>query len=97
MTQARLPTANNSKKVKDKIRYDYVGLSHKGLVSSLESCDRTIKKVGEAENVAVIDLSKNLSGNEKYFVDHVHTTSAGSEAIAKEIVQYCLQFMLQTR
>lgn len=95
MTQARLPTADNLDKVKGKIRYGYVRLNHVGLVNAFEACDRTVRAVGKAENVNVLDLSKKLSGNEKYFVDHVHTTPVGSAAIAKEVVQFCLQFLLQ--
>ncbi len=90
MTQARLPTTDNFDKVKGKIRYDYVGLNHAGLFSAFEACDRAIRATGKKENVPVLDLSKKLSGNEVYFVDHVHTNPAGSEVISKEVIQFCL-------
>lgn len=95
ITQARLPTEDNLDKVKDKIRYRYVRLNHARLVRAFDACDRAIQDVGEKDNVPVLDLAKKISGNEKYFVDHVHTNPEGSVAIAKEVVQFSLQFLLR--
>ncbi len=95
MTQARLPTRDNLDKVKGKVLYDYVRLNPVGLVNAFEVCDRAVRSAGKKENVPVLDLSQKLSGNREYFIDHVHTTPEGSEAIAKEVVQYCVQFLFK--
>ena len=82
-TEARLVNASTSPADRRKIAYEFVGLSHDALVRAFEACDRAILTVGRDEEVPVLDLSGRLSGRPHLFEDHVHTTAAGSEALAR--------------
>ena len=88
LTQARLVTADNSPTEKQEIRYDYVHLSHQGLVQAFEDCDEAVLNAAKAGGVDVLDLSELLSDQSKFFVDHVHTTPVGSEAIAQAVAGF---------
>jgi lysophospholipase L1-like esterase len=46
-----------------------------------------IRGIAAREDVPVIDASSIMSGNTVYFLDHVHTTSAGSQRLADVVAQ----------
>lgn len=93
LTQARLPTAKSSAQDKQRVLYDYVRLSHDGLVKAFEACDEVTLAAGAAEDVPVLDLATPLSGRTELFGDHVHTTAAGSQAIASLTAKFLAEVL----
>ncbi|MCP5096040.1 MAG: hypothetical protein GY943_10840 [Chloroflexi bacterium] len=94
ITQARLPTADSDAAAKDMIRYDFAKLSHVGLVAAFAEIDEIIAEVGEEKETAVLDLSP-LNGQSDLFSDHVHTTPAGSQAIAEAFATFLIEQLEQ--
>jgi hypothetical protein len=84
ITQARLPTESNEDEVAHLIAYELVLLSHKGLIKAFVTTDAAIEAVAAEKRVTVIDLS-DLNGRTDFFLDHVHTTTVGSQAIAERV------------
>ncbi|HVM94856.1 MAG TPA: SGNH/GDSL hydrolase family protein [Candidatus Acidoferrales bacterium] len=95
-TQARLVTAKNDAEQRRKIRYDYVQLSHDGLLHAFNDCDAATRRVAAEEHTGFLDLSDMLSGRQNLFDDHVHTTRDGSHAIANAVAAYLQQQMAPT-
>jgi lysophospholipase L1-like esterase len=87
-TEARLITPSNSDPERQRIAYELAGLSHDALVRAFEACDRTVFTVAGDEKVSVLDLSARYSGRPDLFEDHVHTTAAGSEALARATSEF---------
>jgi lysophospholipase L1-like esterase len=65
-----------------------VNLSHDALVRAFADCDKAIFRVANAEGVPVLDLAAMFSGQSELFSDHIHTTPAGSEALAKATADF---------
>lgn len=84
ITQARLPTESNEDEVAHLIAYELVLLSHEGLIKAFAATDAAIEAVAEEKEVPLIDLS-DLNGRTDFFLDHVHTTTVGSRAIAERV------------
>jgi hypothetical protein len=82
LTQARLLTPSNTPGEREKIAYEFVNLSHEALLRAFADCDKAVFAVALADKVPVLDLSRMLSGQPALFEDHVHTTPAGSNALA---------------
>lgn len=80
--QARLVHRNNTEEQRQKIRYDYVRLTHSALCQAFEKIDTILHKVAANKGVKVIGASTRLNGREEYFLDHVHLNMAGSAALA---------------
>ncbi len=87
-TQARLVTQSNTPAEKEKIAYELVELSPEALLRAFEDSDRAIFKVAQANDVPVLDLSGIFTGRSELFEDHVHTTAAGSEALARATAEF---------
>jgi lysophospholipase L1-like esterase len=87
VVQPRLVHANNGPDDMRKIGYQLVGLSHQGLLEAFSRCDAVIRGIATREDLAVIDASGVMSGSTVYFLDHVHTTSAGSQRLADVVAQ----------
>lgn len=82
MTQARLVARNNTQEQRKKIEYDYVLLTHEALCEAFEKTDEIIADVAEKKGVFLIDASKQITGKDYVFDDHVHLTASGSEELA---------------
>lgn len=82
MTQARLVARNNTQEQREKIQYDYVLLTHEALCEAFEKTDEIIADVAEKKSVFLIDASKQITGKDYVFDDHVHLTASGSEELA---------------
>lgn len=82
MTQARLVARNNTQEQRKKIQYDYVLLTHEALCEAFEKTDEIIADVAEKKSVFLIDASKQITGKDYVFDDHVHLTASGSEELA---------------
>ena len=96
LTQARLISDSNTEAERKKICLDYVKLSYTGLSRAFADCDQALRRVAEAKGAELIDLSRELSGRPELFTDQVHTTPAGSEAIARAVSEH-LEHLLGTR
>ncbi|MCL5958839.1 MAG: SGNH/GDSL hydrolase family protein [Chloroflexi bacterium] len=88
LTQARLSVASNGEADRKRIGYDLVGLSHHALVRAFADTDRAILAVAREKGVPVLDLSGMFSGQSELFHDEVHTTTAGSEALARATADF---------
>ncbi len=93
LTQARLLTPSNTPAEREKIAYEFVNLSHEALLRAFADCDRAVFTVARADNVPVLDLSRMFTGQPALFEDHIHTTAAGSNALARATADF-LQPML---
>ena len=93
LTQARLVRALNSDEEKAKIGYEHVRLSHEALVRAFSDCDDRIRSVAQSEDVALLELGAVAFGRSDWFVDHVHTTSLGSESLAEATTEFLLPLL----
>lgn len=83
MIEARLVTPENTSKEKERISYDYVLLTHEGLCRAFEMQDAIIYDVGQKKGVRVMDVSKQVTGRDELFANHIHLNPAGSAQLAK--------------
>lgn len=95
LTQAHLVMPQNDEAERRLIRYDYIQLSHDGLVRAFADCDAAVRRVASLEQIGLLDLSSELSGRRTLFSDHVHTTAAGSRAIADAVASFLRQQIAQ--
>jgi hypothetical protein len=96
-TQARLVAPFNTEADRQKIGYELVNLSHEALIRALADCDKAIFAMAKTKAVPVLDLSKMFTGRTELFYDHVHTTPAGSQAIAKAVADFLQHILDQSR
>jgi len=89
--EERMVAPNNTKEQMKRIRYDFISSSmdHAHLVRLYTACDSIIVRVGRELNVRVIDLNPYLQFKaDSLFADHVHTTQAGSEVLARGYAEF---------
>jgi lysophospholipase L1-like esterase len=84
VTEASLATADASEEARRRIQYDYVGFDHPTLVRAYTLFNDAVRAVARERGVPLLDLDRSLSGRLELFADHVHTTTAGSQAYAEE-------------
>jgi hypothetical protein len=87
MTEARLASESNTESQKSRIHYEYVRLTHQGLLRSYEAVEETVRQVSSEKGVDLIDVSKNMDGKDEFFVDQVHLTEKGSAELARITAQ----------
>lgn len=85
LTQAHLVTAAATDEDRDRIAYEYQGLSHDALARAFDECNEAVRRVAAAKGADLIDLAPELSGRSELFHDHIHTTPRGSEALARTV------------
>lgn len=83
MTQPRLVTPSMSESDRRRISYHYLSLTPEGLLNAYRRSDRIIETVTSSTESTLFDASDTLTGRSQYFVDHVHFTERGSEAMAE--------------
>jgi len=83
-TQARLVVPDNDDEARRRIGYSLVGLSHAAILEGYAACDAAARRVAASERVPLLDLAA-LNGRQELFRDHVHTTAAGSAALADAV------------
>ncbi len=81
--QARLPVPDNSPEALSRINFDVHHLSHDQLCEGFARMDRILEEVSREDDVVLVDASSELSGQVEYFVDHIHLSQDGSEAMAR--------------
>jgi len=87
-TQPHLPTVENEARVRGRVRYDFVGLTHGALCRAFEQCEAATRAVASEKDCALLDLSAEFSGREDVFADHVHVNRQGSQALARAVADY---------
>ena len=93
MTQGRLVASNNTEAQEARISYEYVGLTHQGLVTAFDKTDEIIHQVGASKGAMVIDVSRRLSGRDEIFRDHVHLTDQGADELAQLVASHLDEFL----
>jgi len=93
MTEARLVSPGNTAADKERIGYDMVLLTHETLLKAFEATDWILRDVAMEKQVRLIDASSDLSGRADLFLDTVHLTDRGSDALA-DIVAASLEQLL---
>lgn len=88
LTQAVLVSSDNTEEDLSRIDGRYAGLARAALMRAIRDCERIVREVASSEGVALCDLAAELSGRSELFTDHVHTTAAGSEAIAATVAGF---------
>ncbi len=83
VTEARLVAPDNGPGQKKLVRYYIAKMNHEGLCESYARMDRMAKEIARDKDIPLIDASALLSGRDAYFVDHVHLSDAGSQALAE--------------
>jgi lysophospholipase L1-like esterase len=83
VTEARLVATANRADQHQRIRYDYVGLDHDTLLAAYGAIDAAVERVAVSKHVPLIDAHAVLGGVDANFLDHVHLTPSGSDALAE--------------
>jgi hypothetical protein len=82
MTEARLLESKNTTEEKKKIQYDFQSLTPEKLLQATLEAEAILKQVAQNKNAVLIDASAAMSGHLRYFKDHIHLSTDGSEKIA---------------
>ncbi len=61
------------------------GITYKQYKSAFDLFNQTIREVGAANRVLVIDLAKEIPASREYIIDVVHANDAGSKMMARRI------------
>ncbi len=87
VTQARLLAPENGPAERARLNLAYVGLDHAAALRAYADVDAALRDVAAREQAPLLEASARLSGRSELFVDHVHTTAAGSEALARFLAE----------
>ena len=82
VTEARLVSRKNEDADKKRINYEFVLLTHEGLNHAFEEEDRILREISNEKQVHLTDSSAALSGRSEFFLDAVHLTDRGSDALS---------------
>lgn len=93
MTQARLVASENTNIQKKRIGYHYVLLTHDALCEAFDKTDEIIKDVAKKKGVFLIDASKQITGKDYAFEDHIHLTPQGSKELAEMTAQHLAELL----
>lgn len=83
VTQPTLVMEDNTAADRERIGYHYIGFTHERLAEILAACRDAVLEVAREQGAPSIDAYAEMSGQSRYFMDHVHTSPEGSEAIAR--------------
>ncbi len=88
VTQARLVSDSNTKKEIEEITRAS-NLTHETLLRGYRIIDETLRRSArENENTLLWDLSPRITGQSKYFQDHVHVNNLGSKKLAQLTAEF---------
>jgi lysophospholipase L1-like esterase len=82
VTEARLVSKKNEDADRKRINYEMVLLTHEALYHAFEEEDRILREISNEKEVYLTDSSAVLSGRSEFFLDAVHLTDRGSEALS---------------
>ena len=82
VTEARLVSKKNEDADRKRLNYEMVLLTHEALYHAFEEEDRILREISNEKQVYLTDSSAVLSGRSEFFLDAVHLTDRGSEALS---------------
>jgi len=82
VTEARLVSKKNEDADRKRINYEMVLLTHEALYHAFKEEDRILREISNEKQVHLTDSSAVLSGRSEFFLDAVHLTDRGSEALS---------------
>lgn len=93
--EERLPSPAGTKDEERLINYSCQPRlrSHADLVDAFARCDAVIRSVGDQRSVPILDVNHLMNGNANYFVDHIHTSVAGSRFIADHYYEFLVPYV----
>jgi lysophospholipase L1-like esterase len=97
VTQARLVTPDNTAEQKRRIKYERHLLTHEAVCEAYESMDGILKQVAREKNVPLVDASKELTGKDELFKDHVHLRRKGSKDLAEVIADNMERLLIERK
>lgn len=62
---------------------------------NLELYNNVIRRLGDEENVLVIDLARELPYHEQYFYDCIHFSNKGAKKVADIVYKYLCPFLME--
>lgn len=83
--EPHLAAPDNSETTKERIYYEYVGLTHEGLLAAYDEIEQILRAVAAEKRVTLIDASAAISGRDALFVDHVHLNADGAVEMARVV------------
>lgn len=83
MIEPRLVEPDNSPAELERIYFQYVGLTHEGLVAAYQRTDDILREVAAEKKVMLIEASSSITGRDEFFVDHVHLTKPGADELGR--------------
>ena len=83
MIEPRLVEPENSPAELERIYFNYVALTHEGLVAAFQRIDDILREVAAEKKVMLIETSSAITGRDELFVDHVHLTKAGADELGR--------------
>ncbi len=92
-TQPHLPMPGNESRVKRKVRYDYVLLTHPAVCRAFEQCEEAARDVSREKACPLLDLSGQYSGREELLADQVHLTETGDRTVARTVASFFETFI----
>ncbi len=84
-TQGRLVHPDNTPGEIERLRFNFVKLTHEAWCRAFADCDRTIEEVAAHKSTPLIDVSAVVTGDPTYFHDHVHLTEAGAQVVSEVV------------
>ncbi|MBF0447574.1 MAG: hypothetical protein HQL67_05175 [Magnetococcales bacterium] len=82
--QPRLSDKSNGKEELDRINFSFIGARSAEILPNLFSqADQVIDSVGQNKKALILDPSTQMSGQIKYFLDHVHLSEEGTNEMAR--------------
>ena len=85
MTQPRLARPDATPAMQAVMQLHFVGLTLAGVCDAYAAVDRTLREVAQAEPCPLIDAAREVPADLEHFVDMVHTTAAGGDAVARVV------------
>jgi lysophospholipase L1-like esterase len=87
VTQPMLIAPDNAEADRARIHYEFVGLEHAALARARAAAEDAVRRVANAEQVALIDASARMSGRSRWFRDAVHLSDEGSAQLASLVAR----------
>lgn len=88
LSQPRLVKPEMPDSLRKRIRYDYQGLDHAALCKAYAATDSIMETIALESEARYLDFASMVDGNPEYFVDHVHLSARGNEALSKMLASY---------
>jgi lysophospholipase L1-like esterase len=88
VTEATLLGPHNDEQDRARVQYGYQRMDHDTLVRAAAAAADVIREVARVKDAPLLDLAAMLNGRRELFADQVHTTAAGSAALADAVASF---------